>query len=184
MRVGESPLFCWWDVSPGRAPHPKYPTCRYPSEMAVDVDKIRAMAERVVASEGLVLVDVEVKGGSSNQLLRIYIDKPDGVSHADCQAVSEQMSTWLDVEDLFPGRYLLEVSSPGLDRQLVKPSDYAYFTGRRARLVLRQPLDDQVVLEGTLAGFVSGRVRLDLGGGEVRELELARISKARLVVER
>lgn len=151
--------------------------------MTVDVAKIREMAERVVASEGLVLFDVEVKGRGSNQLLRIYIDKPEGVSHADCQAVSEQMSVLLDVEDLFPGKYLLEVSSPGLDRQLVRPSDFEYFAGRRARIILREPLENQHVLEGNLAGFQSGRVRLDIGSGEIRELDLARISKAKLVVE-
>jgi ribosome maturation factor RimP len=151
--------------------------------MTVDVEKIRGMAERVVASEGLVLVDVEVKGAGSNRLLRIYIDKPEGVSHADCQAVSEQVGALLDVEDIFPGKYVLEVSSPGLDRQLVKPSDFEYFAGRRVRIVLRQPLDDQRVLEGKLLGFQAGRVRLDLGQGDVRELDLTRISKARLVVE-
>jgi ribosome maturation factor RimP len=151
--------------------------------MAVHLEKIREMAERVVASEGLVLFDVEVKGRGSNQLLRIYIDKPEGVSHADCQAVSEQMSALLDIEDLFPGKYLLEVSSPGLDRQLVKPSDFEYFAGRRARIVLREPLDNDRVLEGKLAGLQSGRVRLDVGHGEIRDVDLAHISKARLVVE-
>jgi ribosome maturation factor RimP len=151
--------------------------------MAVDVEKIRELAERVVASEDLILVDVEVKGARSNQLLRIYIDKPGGVSHADCQVVSEQMSALLDVEDIFPGKYLLEVSSPGLDRQLVKPSDFEYFAGRRVRIVLREPVDNQRVLEGKLAGFASGCVRLNLGQGDTLELDLARISKARLVVE-
>jgi ribosome maturation factor RimP len=151
--------------------------------MAVDVEKIRGIAERVVASEGLALVDVEVKGAGSNQLLRIYIDRPEGISHADCQVVSEQMSALLDVEDLFPGRYILEVSSPGLDRRLVKPSDFEYFSGRRARIVLRKPLDNQRVWEGTLAGFQSGRVKLDVGHGEIRELDLTGISKARLVFE-
>jgi ribosome maturation factor RimP len=151
--------------------------------MAVDVEKIRGMAERVVASEGLVLIDVEVRGGRSNQLLRIYIDKPEGVSHADCQVVSEQMGALLDVEDIFPGKYVLEVSSPGLDRQLAKPSDFEYFAGRRVRVVLREPLDGQRVLEGKLVGFESGRVRVSLGEGDIRDLALAQISKARLVVE-
>jgi ribosome maturation factor RimP len=151
--------------------------------MAVDVEKIRGMAERVVASEGLVLIDVEVRGGRSNQLLRIYIDKPEGVSHADCQVVSEQMGALLDVEDIFPGKYVLEVSSPGLDRQLAKPSDFEYFAGRRVRMVLREPLDGQRVLEGKLVGFESGRVRVSLGEGDIRDLALAQISKARLVVE-
>ncbi len=151
--------------------------------MMVDVDKIRALAERVAASEGLTLVDVELKGGRSNQLLRIYVDKPQGISHADCVLVSEQMSALLDVEDSLPGPYTLEVSSPGLDRKLVKPSDYTLFTGRRARLVLREPVGEQRVFEGRLAGFESGSVRLDTGDGNLRELDLANIAKARLVVE-
>lgn len=151
--------------------------------MAVDVEKIREMAERVAASEGLALVDVEIKGRGTNQLLRLYIDKPGGVSHADCQVVSEQMSALLDVEDPFPGKYTLEVSSPGLDRKLTKASDFEYFTGRRARITLREPLDGQRMLEGTLAGFESGRVRLDTGHGAKVEVELDRISSARLVVE-
>jgi ribosome maturation factor RimP len=149
----------------------------------VDVEKIRTMAERVASSEGLALVDVELKGGQANALLRIYIDKPTGVSHADCQLVSEQMSAMLDVEDLIPGSYTLEVSSPGLDRKLVKASDFVHFAGRRARLVLREPLASQKVLEGRLAGFEDGRVRLDLGEGGLKELELSNIQKARLVVE-
>jgi ribosome maturation factor RimP len=151
--------------------------------MAVDLDQIRAIAERVAASEGLSLVDVELKGGRANPLLRIYIDKPQGVSHADCQLVSEQMSAILDVEDPFPGSYVLEVSSPGLDRKLVKPSDFVHFVGRRARLVLRQAVDEQRIIEGRLAGFEAGRVRMELGGGGVAEFELGNIAKARLVIE-
>jgi ribosome maturation factor RimP len=149
----------------------------------VDLDKIREMAERVATSEGLHLVDVELKGGASNPLLRVYIDKASGVSHADCQTVSEQLSAMLDVEDPFPGRYVLEVSSPGLDRKLTKPSDFTYFAGRRARLVLKQAVGDQNVMEGRLAGFENGRVRLDRGENGLQELDLANIRKAQLVVE-
>ena len=151
--------------------------------LMVDLGKIREMAERVAASEGLHLVDVELKGGNSNALLRVYIDKAAGVSHADCQLVSEQLSAMLDVEDPFPGRYTLEVSSPGLDRKLTKPSDFTYFVGRRARLVLREAMGEQKVLEGRLAGFENGRVRLDLGEHGLQELDLANIRKAQLVVE-
>lgn len=152
--------------------------------MMVDVDEIRRMVERVTTSENLTLIHVELKGGRTNQLLRIYIDKPQGVSHADCQVVSEQMSALLDVEDMFPGAYTLEVSSPGLDRKLLRASDYEHFAGRKARLVLREPLEDgSKVLEGRLLGLNAGRVRVDLGGNSVRELELASIAKARLVVE-
>lgn len=153
-----------------------------PSSM-IDVEKIRAMAERVAASEGLHLVDVELKGGNSNALLRVYIDKEAGVSHADCALVSEQLSAMLDVEDPIPGRYTLEVSSPGLDRKLTKPSDFAYFVGRRARLVLKEAVGEQNVLEGRLAGFENGRVRLDRDEQGREEIDLANIRKAQLVVE-
>jgi len=141
------------------------------------------MAQRLAASEGLYLVDVELKGGRSNLLLRVYIDKPQGVSHADCQLVSEQLSAMLDVEDPFPTRYTLEVSSPGLDRKLTKPADYEHFAGRLARVILHQPMEQQKVLEGRLAGFEAGRVRLDLGPAGMRELEFSNISKAQLIVE-
>lgn len=149
----------------------------------VDVEKIRDMAQRVATSEGLHLVDVELKGSNSNLLLRVYIDKPGGVSHADCALVSEQLSAMLDVEDLVPGRYVLEVSSPGLDRKLTKPSDFTYFVGRRARLVLKEAVGEQKVLEGRLAGFENGRVRVDLGENRVQEFEVGNIRRAQLVVE-
>ncbi|MGH9455194.1 MAG: ribosome maturation factor RimP, partial [Terriglobia bacterium] len=151
--------------------------------MTVDFERIQAIAERVVTSEGLTLVDVELKGGKSNPLLRIYIDKPQGISHQDCKLVSEQVSAILDVEDPFPGSYVLEVSSPGWDRKLVKASDYQYFMGRRARVILKEPLDNQKVWEGRLAGFESGRVRLDMNEAGMKEIDLENISKARLVPE-
>ena len=155
----------------------------YSPRLMVDLEIIREMAERVATSEGLHLVDVELKGGNSNQLLRVFIDKPGGVSHADCALVSEQLSAMLDVEDIFPGRYVLEVSSPGLDRKLTRPSDYTCFVGRRARVVLKEATGEQRVLEGRLAGFENGRVRLDLGERGLQELDLNNIRKAQLVVE-
>jgi ribosome maturation factor RimP len=151
--------------------------------LEADLEKITQMAQRVAVSEGLTLVDVQLKGGRGSQLLRVYIDKPEGISHADCQLVSEQLSAMLDVEDPFPGSYTLEVSSPGLDRELVKASDFTHFAGRKARVVVREPVDNQKVLEGRLAGFEAGRVRLDLGDAGLKELELSNIQKARLVVE-
>jgi ribosome maturation factor RimP len=155
----------------------------YSPRLMVDLEIIREMAKRVAMSEGLHVVDVELKGGNSNQLLRVFIDKPGGVSHADCALVSEQLSAMLDVEDIFSGRYVLEVSSPGLDRKLTRPSDYTYFVGRRARVVLKEATGEQRVLEGRLAGFENGRVRLDLGERGLQELDLNNIRKAQLVVE-
>jgi len=151
--------------------------------MGIDLEKIRQIAERVVTSEGMALVDVELKGTRSNQVLRVFIDKREGVTHADCQLVSEQLSAILDVEDPIPCSYVLEVSSPGLDRQLVKPNEFVHFAGRRARIAVREPMGAQKVLEGRLAGFEAGRVRLDLGEQGMREIELSNIKKAKLVVE-
>ena len=151
--------------------------------MSVDLEKIRAIVERVAGSEGLSLVDVELKGGRSNALLRVYIDKPGGVTHGDCELVSEQLSAILDVEDPFPSTYTLEVSSPGLDRKLVRASDYQHFAGRRARLVLREAPTENKVLEGRLVGFEDGRVRLDADRTGLVEVALENISKARLIVE-
>ena len=181
--MGASPLFCWgldrllWAAVPADSESTR--TLR----MIVDLEQIEAIAERVAGGEGLTLIDVELKGGRSNALLRVYIDKPGGVSHADCALVSEQMSAILDVEDIFPGSYVLEVSSPGLDRKLVKPREYQYFTGRRARVVLREPVGEQKVFEGRLEGLDEGRVRMGLEGERIVELELANISKARLLPE-
>src|SRR6266498_30168 len=85
------------------------------------ISKIEEIVQRVAQSEGIELVEVELKGGGRNQLLRISIDKPEGVTHADCELISQQVGTILDVEDVVPGKYTLEVSSPGVERKLFKP---------------------------------------------------------------
>ena len=123
------------------------------------------------------------RGATRTLLLRVYIDKPAGVSHADCALVSEQLSAMLDVEDLSREGTCWKFLRRGLDRKLTKPSDFTYFVGRRARLVLKEAMGEQKVLEGRLAGFENGRVRLDLGEHGLQELDLANIRKAQLVVE-
>ena len=100
--------------------------------------KIEEIAERVAGSEGLEVVEVEVKGGGNNRFVRISIDKPEGVTHADCELVSQQVGTILDVEEVVPGgRYTLEVSSPGVERKLLKPADYQRFQGKKVKITLR-----------------------------------------------
>jgi len=107
----------------------------------------------------------------------------EGVSHSDCQAVSEQLSVLLDVEDLVPGPpYVLEVSSPGLDRKLTRPAEFERFTGRKARISMSEPVGAQAYFEGRLAGYAEGRVKIDVQG-RIIELPLAGIRKAQLVVE-
>ena len=93
--------------------------------------RVVEIAGKVGAAEGLEIVDVELKGGGASRFLRIYIDKPEGVTHSDCENVSHRMGTILDEEDVIPGaRYTLEVSSPGVERKLSKPEDFERFIGR------------------------------------------------------
>jgi ribosome maturation factor RimP len=176
----------------------------------VDLEKIRGAAERVARSEGLEIVDVEWKVGKQ-RFLRVYIDripKPAAamsdaagergapevvhdpypkISHADCERVSQQLSVILDVEDLIPGPagYTLEVSSPGMDRALKKPADFERFRGRLAKISTSEPVGEAKFFEGRLAGFVDGKVRVELKGKEARvvEVPLEAIRKANLVVE-
>ncbi|HKV63537.1 MAG TPA: ribosome maturation factor RimP [Candidatus Acidoferrum sp.] len=175
----------------------------------MDLEKIRGAAERVARSEGLEIVDVEWKVGKQ-RFLRVYIDripKPAAavsdaagklaseavhdpypkISHSDCERVSQQLSVILDVEDLIPGPagYVLEVSSPGMDRALYKPADFERFRGRLAKISTSEPVGDAKFFEGRLAGFADGKVRMELKGKESRtvELPLEAIRKANLVVE-
>ncbi len=155
----------------------------------MDLEPIRAAAERVAHSEGLEIFDIEWKIGKQ-RLLRVYIDRlpapgqpEDGISHKDCERVSEQLSVILDVEDLVPGpAYVLEVSSPGLDRKLRNQADYERFVGRLARIWLNEPVENQKYFEGRLAGFENGSVKLKVKDREVA-LPLADVRKANLVVE-
>ena len=150
--------------------------------MALELDRIRDAAERAARSTGVEVVDVEWKVGKQ-RFLRVSIDKPQGVSHSDCRAVSEQLSALLDVEGLVPGPpYVLEVSSPGLDRKLTRPAEFERFAGRKARISMAEPVEAQAYFEGRLAGYAEGRVKIDVQG-RIIELPLAGIRKAQLVVE-
>src|SRR5580658_7517257 len=130
--------------------------------------RIEEIAERVAGSEGIEVVEVEVKGGGKNQFVRISIDKPEGVSHADCENVSQQVGTILDVENVVPGHYTLEVSSPGVERKLLKPHDFERFQGKKAKVTLREPVENQAHWEGVLAGFADGIISLDANGRQIR----------------
>lgn len=148
--------------------------------MGVEWERIQRLIESTVESQGYELVEAELKGGGKNSILRIFIDKPEGVSHRDCGLVSEQVGTVLDVEDLIPFSYTLEVSSPGLDRKLVKESDYTRFDGKLARIQTRIPLNQQKVFRGRLQGVHDGKVRLELPKGGFLEIPLDVIHEARL----
>src|SRR5258708_1540702 len=147
------------------------------------VAKIEEITRRVAASEGLEVLTVDLKGGGKPQLLRIVIDKPEGVTHGDCEGLSHQVGTILDVEDVIPGHYTLEVSSPGVERQLFKPGDFERFQGKKAKIVLREPVDNQRSWIGTLAGVHEGVLALDLGAGKTVQFPLDHVEKANLKFE-
>ena len=146
--------------------------------------KIEEIAQRVAQPEGLEVVEVEVKGGGNQRFVRISIDKPAGVTHGDCELVSQQVGTILDVEDVVPGgRYTLEVSSPGVERKLLKPEDYRRFQGRKARITLREPREGRRNWEGTLAGIEDGAVALEMQAGTTTRFPFDQIQKANLKFE-
>ena len=149
---------------------------------AAITSKIEEIAERVASSEGIEVVEVEVKGGGKNQFVRISIDKPEGVSHADCELISQQVGTILDVEDVVPGHYTLEVSSPGVERKLLKPRDFERFQGKKAKFTLRAPVENQRHWEGILAGFADGVISLDAAGRQIR-FPFEQVEKANLKFE-
>jgi len=171
--------------------------------MALDVDRVREIADRVAASRELEVVEVEILGGGKARMLRVFLDKPAagndplaGVTHEDCANFSREFGTILDVEDVMPGSYTLEVSSPGLDRRLVKAKDFTRFTGSRLKLTTRQAVNNNRHFEGRLESFQDGRLTLDLSiashksrkkmgevAGQKIEIEFANVEKANLVPE-
>ena len=151
--------------------------------MALELDRIREIAERVASSSGLEVVEVELLGSGGARMLRVFLDKPGfgtasaaigdvpaeaanaavhGVTHGDCADFSREFGTILDVEDAVPGgAYTLEVSSPGLDRKLTKAADFERFVGSRVKLMTRQPVNNNRHFEGRLESFRDGRLTLD-----------------------
>ena len=171
--------------------------------MALDVERVREIADRVAASSGLEVVEVEILGGGKARMLRVFLDKASagtdplaGVTHEDCANFSREFGTILDVEDVMPGSYTLEVSSPGLDRKLIKAADFARFTGSRMKLTTRQPVGNNRNFEGRLESFTDGRLTLDLSvashksrkkmgeaAGQKIVIEFDNVEKANLVPE-
>src|SRR6202521_6160924 len=173
--------------------------------MAFDLDRVRQIAERVASSSGLEVVEVEVCGSGKHRTLRVFIDRlgalpaadrPDGVTHEGCSKFSREFGTIVDVEDAFPGgSYVLEGSSPGLDRKMTMVSDLERFRGHRVKLMTREPVNNNGHFEGKLESFDSGKLLLDLSAARKKkmrpkegealsvEIELRNVEKANLVPE-
>lgn len=154
------------------------------------LDRVRALATRVASSYGLDIFDVELKREGGQQVLRVIVDRPgpaatpeESVSIDDCARVAEDLGTLLDVEDVMPGGYTFEVSSPGLDRPLRSAEDYRRFAGRWAKIVTSQPVERQTAFSGRVKGIEGDDVLFESEGKKLMKLPLRLISRARLEVE-
>jgi ribosome maturation factor RimP len=146
-------------------------------------ERINEIAEQAAIDHGLELVHAEVAGPEGHPIVRVFIDKPGGVTHDDCSDVSTQIGTVLDVEDFIHSAYTLEVSSPGLERGLYKPADYERFAGHSAKLKTRTAISSQRNFRGRIIGFADNQVIFeDKTSGRVR-IPFADIAKANLEID-
>jgi len=142
--------------------------------------RLTELMEPVVRSEGLMLVELQWRPEGSGQVLRLYVDRPEGgVTLDECALVNRQASDLLDVEDIFPGRYRLEVSSPGLTRRLKSRRDFEIFAGRPVRLIYLDQDGKSLTLKGVLGGCQGQDVLVETAGGK-RAIALDKLAKANL----
>ncbi len=145
------------------------------------VQRITEISEQAVQGTDIEIVEVQLKGAGKARLLRLYIDKPGGVTHGDCQLVSERLGGLLDEADVIPDdSYTLEVSSPGVERKLTKPRDFERVVGQSVRVTLKQAIEGQLRIEGKLLGIRDERLELEYAAGSAIEVELSNIQKANL----
>jgi ribosome maturation factor RimP len=146
-------------------------------------EAIDAIIERATSGEGLELVHWEMEGPRHNQTLRIFIDKEGGVTHSDCETVSHQVGALLDADDLIADQYMLEVSSPGVDRPLYKRTDYERFAGNKVKLKTQQPINGQRNFRGRLIGIEGETVKLEVENSGIIEIAFEQITKANIEYE-
>jgi ribosome maturation factor RimP len=145
---------------------------------------VERAAEAAAQRSGLELVEVELKGAGKGQLLRITIDKPGGVTHADCETVSREVSADLDADDPIPGTYQLEVTSPGVERKLKKWQDWERFRGQKAKIVLKEPAGDLKAFDGVIAQTADDRtVTVEIAEGRQVTFPFEQVDRANLKFE-
>jgi ribosome maturation factor RimP len=145
-------------------------------------DELAKLLEPTIERLGYELSDLEVKLGGRGGVVRIFIDRPDGISLDDCEKVSQAVSALLDVEDPLPGQYNLEVSSPGLDRKLTKVEHFQRFAGETVKVQMRFPIEGRKRFRGTLVSSNDENIVVEVDG-EPHSLPMATIDTARLVPE-
>jgi ribosome maturation factor RimP len=146
------------------------------------VDRVRAIAEPIVADEGMELVDIEYRREARGWVLRLYIDQEKGVSLDDCVRISQEIGRSLDVEDLIPAPYTLEVSSPGLNRPLKKEADFIKYRERKIKVKTIDPIGNRRQFKGRLLDVSDQRIEMEMEQGTVW-IPLSNIAKANLEID-
>ncbi len=146
------------------------------------LQEVRQVTEPILEAEGLELVDLEYRRESHGWVLRFYIDREGGVTVDDCAAMSKELGTVLEVRDLIPTHYVLEVSSPGLTRSLKKPEDFIKYCHRPVKMRTSKPIEGRRNFKGTLLGLEGEKVHLE-AEGRIYEIPLQDIAKANLEIE-
>jgi len=148
------------------------------------LERITGLGERSAMGTDIELVEIQLKGAGKARLLRVYIDKPGGVTHGDCELISERFGKLLDEEDPIPeSHYTLEVSSPGIERRLSKPRDFERVVGQKIRLAVQPPGESRRQLEGRLAQCANGSLELEVAPGNLVRVPLETVQKANLKFE-
>ncbi|HTU45486.1 MAG TPA: ribosome maturation factor RimP [Bryobacteraceae bacterium] len=148
------------------------------------LQRITELGEQAAAGTAIEIAEVQLRGAGKARLLRVYIDRPGGVTHGDCELISQKLGKLLDDEDAIPGdSYTLEVSSPGVERSLSKPRDFERVVGQKIRLAVRDPIEGQTRFEGKLANFADQVLDLEISPGCLLHVPLEQVHKANLKFE-
>ena len=130
------------------------------------------------------IAGIEFLGGGRHRVLRIYVDKEGGVTHTDCETVSTGVEAVLDADELIPGgEYTLEVSSPGVERKLIRPRDFEKSVGKKVKVVLREPLSNSSTWIGVLKAFAENVLTVETVDGKTAQIPLDSVKKANLKFE-
>ena len=158
------------------------------AENTVLTDHVTLLGERAAAGTQIDIAEVQIRGAGKSRLVRVYIDKPGGVTHGDCELISEKLSQLLDDEDATLGAtlgdgYTLEVSSPGIERKLSKPRDFERVVGQKIKLTTLEPVAGRTSLEGKLEQFADGNLDVEIEPGNLVHIPLHQVRRANLKFE-
>ena len=154
------------------------------AENTILTEGVTRLGERAAEGTPIEIADVEIRGAGRNRLVRVYIDKPGGVTHGDCEVISAKLGQLLDEQDIIPDEgYTLEVSSPGIERRLTKARDFERVVGQKIKLTTTQPVDGLTSVVGKLEQVADGNLGVEIAPGNMVHIPLNQVRKANLKFE-